>query len=158
MLRQTFALILLLLGVLLACKGAEPDAKIGEVVKFDDSEWTVVKADSVGNALQGFTEIKTTHGRFVKIEYTVVNRTKQSESILDHPKLFDDKDREFMPLDSQQMYMSDSERSITLETMSPDMPQRFFAIYDLPADSKGLRFEARALGAFGKRRKVALGI
>ena len=155
---RALLLMLSILGVLLACKTKEPaDAKVGEVVTFDDSQWTVVKAMPVGDTLNGLSEVKKTTGKFVKVEFTVTNKSKQSESILDHPKLIDDQSREFSPLDSQSLFMDEQENSITLETLSPDMMQRFFALYEVPADAKGLRFETRALAALGERRKVALG-
>lgn len=155
---RAFVLLLALVGVLLACKTKEPaDSKLGEVVTFDDSQWTVVKAMPVGDTLRGLADVKKTTGQFVKVEYTVTNKSKQSESILDHPKLIDDQGRELEPLESQSLYMDEQESSITLATLSPDVMQRFFALYEVPADAKGLRFEVRALAALGERRKVALG-
>ncbi len=156
---HAFWLMLGLLGVLLACKAnRQPDPKLGEVVTFDDSQWTVVKAQNIGNTLQGIAEMKKTTGKFIKVEFTVTNKSKQTESILAHPQIIDDQDREYGPIEAQSLFMGDREKSMTLESLSPDMMQRFFAIYEVPTDSKGLRFEARALSAFGKRRKVALGI
>jgi hypothetical protein len=156
---RAFVLLLALVGVLLACKSNRaPDPKLGEVVTFDDSQWTVVKATVLGNTLQGIAEVKKSTGKFVKVEFTVTNKSKETESILDHPKLFDDQDREYAPIEAQSLFMDEREKSLTLESLSPDMMQRFFAIYEIPVDSKGLRFEARALAAFGKRRKVVLGI
>ncbi|MEZ4225107.1 MAG: DUF4352 domain-containing protein [Polyangiaceae bacterium] len=152
-------LLIGLLAVLLACKAkAEPEPKLGEVITFDDSQWTVVKAEVLGNTLQGIGDLKKTAGKFVKVEFTVTNKSKQSETIFDHPKVIDEQNREYMPIEGQSLYLGDRDKSLTLESLSPDMMQRFVAIYEIPADSNGLRFEARALSAFGKRKKVALGI
>jgi hypothetical protein len=151
--RQAIALFILVVGALLACKSKEVDAKIGEQVKFDDSQWEVVSAKSLGTDVQGITGNKKTAGKFVKVEFKVTNLS----SILDHPKLLDDKDREFGPMDDQMLYIPDPERTITLESLPPSMLKRFSAIYELPADATGLKFQARALSAFGDKKKVVLG-
>jgi hypothetical protein len=155
--RGALFFLLGILLVLLACKGKETDAKLGEQVKFDDSVWEVVSAKIIGNNIQGLTGNKTSPGKFVKVEYKVTNSGKKDETILDHPKLIDDQNREFPPLDDQSLYMNEPEKSITLESLPPSIMKRFFAIYELPADSKGVRFEARALSAFGDKKKVVLG-
>lgn len=155
--RQAIALFILVIGALLACKSKEVDAKIGEQVKFDDSQWEVVSAKNLGTDVQGITGNKKTAGKFVKVEFKVTNLSKKEESILDHPKLLDDKDREFGPMDDQMLYIPDPERTITLESLPPSMLKRFSAIYELPADAAGLKFQARALSAFGDKKKVVLG-
>jgi hypothetical protein len=156
--RQSIAFFILVVGALLACKSKETDAKVGEVVKFDDSQWEVVSAKNLGTNLQGITGNKTSQGKFIKVEFKVTNLSKKEESILDHPKLLDDKDREFGPMDDQSLYIPDPERTITLESLPPSMMKRFSAIYEVPADAKGLVFQARALSAFGDKKKVVLGM
>jgi hypothetical protein len=54
--------------------------------------------------------------------------------------------------------MGENEHSMTLESLPPSIMKRFWAIYELPADAKGLKFETRALAAFGDTKKVALGM
>jgi hypothetical protein len=157
--RSVLLSFIVLLLALLACKSKPAnDPKLGDKVNFDDSQWQVVKADIVGNNIQGFTGNKKTSGKFLKVEFTVMNTSKQDESILAHPKVYDDQGREFGPLDDQSLYMSENETSMTLESLPPSIMKRFWAIYELPAGAKGLRFEARALAAFGDTRKVVLGI
>ena len=156
--RGALWLALIALVALLACKSKpEAEPKLGEPVKLDDSTWVVTKASVIGNSIQGLSGDKKTPGKFVKVEFTVTNNGKESESILDHPKLFDGQDREFKPLDDQSLYMGENETSMTLESLPPSILKRFWAIYELPADAKGMRFEVRALSAFGERKKVALG-
>ena len=156
--RGALGALLLLLFALLACKSTpEKEPKLGESVKLEDSTWVVAKAAVVGKTIQGLSGDKKTAGNFVKIEFTVTNNGKENESILDHPKLFDSQDREFKPLDDQSLYMGENETSMTLESLPPSIMKRFWAIYELPADAKGLKFEVRALSAFGEKKKVALG-
>ena len=144
---------------LLACKAAPPkEARIGETVTIDDSTWVVVSATNIGGELTGITGNKKTAGKFVKVEFKITNTGKKDESILDHPKVIDDQDREFRPMDDQSLYIPQPEQTLTLESLPPSIMKRFSAIYELPADAKGLRFEARELAAFGKKQKVALGI
>ena len=157
--RSVLALLAMVLLVLLACKSnPEKVPKLGETVKFDDSEWVVVSGKIIGNNITGITGNKKTSGKFVKVEFKVTNTSKQDETILDHPKLVDDQSREYKPLDDQALFIQEPEQTLTLESLPPSLMKRFSAIYEVPADGKGLRFEARALSAFGERRKVALGI
>lgn len=157
--RGTLVFLLGLLLALLACKGKpEARAKVGEVVTFDDSQWEVVGASVIGNRIQGFSGDKKTAGKFLKVDFKVTNTSKQDETILDHPRVFDDQSREFKVLDDQALYVHEPEQTLTLQSLPPSMLKRFTAIYELPVDAKGLVFEARALGAFGERRKVTLGI
>lgn len=157
--RSVLVLLAGLLVVLLACKGTpETRAKVGEVVKFDDSQWEVVGASVIGNRIQGFSGDKQTAGKFLKVDFKVTNTSKQDETILDHPRVFDDQSREFKVLDDQVLYIHEPEQALTLESLPPSMMKRFTAIYELPTDAKGLAFEARALSAFGEKRKVALGL
>jgi hypothetical protein len=157
--RGALTLLILLVGVLLACKATpEKEPKLGEVVKFDDSQWVVVKGTLIGNNINGLAGNKKTAGKFVKVDFQVTNTGKQDETILDHPKVVDDQNREFKPLDDQAMFVQEPEQTLTLESLPPSIMKRFTAIYELPADAKGLKFEARALSAFGERKKVALGI
>lgn len=157
--RGVLALFIGILLVLLACKSKpENDPKVGETVKFDDSEWVVVSGKVIGNNINGITGNKKTAGKFVKVEFKVTNTSKQDETILDHPKLIDDQSREFKPIDDQALYIQEPEQTLTLESLPPSLMKRFSAIYETPADSKGFRFEARALSAFGERKKVALGM
>lgn len=157
--RSAVAALVVLIFALLACKSTPENLpKVGEPVKFEDSTWVVTKANVVGKDIQGITGNKKTAGSFVKVEFTVTNTSKEDETILDHPKVFDAENREFKPLDDQSLYLSEGETSMTLESLPPSIMKRFWAIYELPAGAKGLLFEARALSAFGAKKKVVLGM
>lgn len=157
--RGALSWLVVLLFALLACKGKpEAQAKLGEVVAFDDSQWEVVGASVIGKQIQGFTGDKKTSGKFLKVDFKVTNTSKQDETILDHPRVFDDQSREYRVIDDQALFIHEPEQPLTLESLPPSMMKRFTAIYELPADAKGLAFEARALSAFGAKRKVSLGI
>ncbi len=157
--RSVLLSLLTLVVALLACKSAPPkEAKLGETVTFDDSAWVIVSATNIGPELTGITGNKKTAGKFVKVEFKITNTGKKDESILDHPKVVDDQGREFGPMDDQALYIPEPEQTLTLESLPPSIMKRFSALYEVPADAKGLRFEARELAAFGKKQKVALGI
>ncbi len=139
-------------------KPAAAAAKVGDTVKFDDSTWVVVSAKDIGKKLKSVLGDKTTEGKFVKVVFKVTNTTKEEERIMDHPKLLDDQGREFGNFDEASMYLPDNEKTMTLEQLPAGMPKTFSAIYEVPDDAKGLKFQARALSALGNKTLVDLGI
>jgi hypothetical protein len=155
-------------GVLQGCckctgsvdSGSDKPAKIGETVAFKgDSEWEVVDAKDFGKTIEAsndFTDPGKTKGRFIRVHYKVTNKGKKSESILEGPKLVDGKGREFETWSEGYSYLPKNGKAITLEPLPPDMEKEFYAIYEVPADAEDLKFQARALEAFGKKRTVDL--
>jgi len=48
-------------------------------------------------------------------------------------------------------------KNLTLEALPPSMYKEFYAVYEVPSDAVGFRFQARALSAFGDKILVNLG-
>ena len=135
-------------------------AKIGEMVTFKDSEWIVVTAKNAGATLSSrnaFVKPLSTSGKYVVVNFTVTNRTKKEDRILNHPVLVDAKEREFRNLDNQAFYIPEGGSTMGLEALPPDMKREFWAVYEVPADATELKFQARALSSFGGKRLVSLG-
>jgi len=139
---------------------SDKPAKLGDTVTFkNDSEWEVLDAKDFGKTIAPNSEFQDpgkTKGRFIRVHYKVTNKGKKSESILDGPKLIDGKGREFETWSESAFYMPKDGKSITLEPLPPDMSKEFYAIYEVPKDASDLKFQARALEAFGKKRLVDL--
>lgn len=135
-------------------------AAIGDVVKFEDSEWTVVSARGLGSTLRGgeFVEAKQSEGKFVYVRFKVKNITNEEESILFTPAITDSKGRRYEQFDEQAFYLPDNENSMTMEQLPSGLPKTFSAIFEIPPDATGINFMARNFAAFGKEeRPVSLG-
>lgn len=141
-------------------KQSDKPAVIGDLIKFDDSEWTVVTARQLGSTLQGgqFTEAKQSEGKFVYVRFKVKNITNEQESILFTPAITDSKGRRYEEFDEQAFYLPDDEKSMTMEQLPSGLPKTFSAIFELPPDAKGISFMARNFATLGKEEKrVSLG-
>jgi hypothetical protein len=135
-------------------------ASIGDVVKFEDSEWTVIAARQMGSTLRGgqFTEPNQSEGQFIYVKFRVKNVTNEQESILFTPAITDSKGRRYEQFDEQAFYLPDDENSMTLEQLPSGLPKTFSAIFEIPLDATGIRFMVRNFAAFGKEeRAVSLG-
>lgn len=135
-------------------------AAIGDVIKFEDSEWTVLSARDLGSTLRGgqFTEPKQSEGKFVYVKFKVKNITNEEESILFTPAITDSKGRRYEQFDEQAFYLPDNENSMTMEQLPSGLPKTFSAIFEIPPDAKGINFMSRNFAAFGKEEKaVSLG-
>jgi len=133
---------------------------IGDVVKFDDSKWIVVAAKDNGSILKSnnmFQKEASTDGKFITVRFKVKNLTKTEDRIMDTPKLIDSQGREFKEYDSQSFYIPEGAKTLTLEALPPSMYKEFYAVYEVPSDAVGFRFQARALSAFGDKILVNLG-
>lgn len=168
---QVLGAMLVILGALLACKGGSSSSgsgssstpqKIGETVTFDDSDWVVTEAKDAGKVLKSNSEFneeeKKTDGRFIQVHYKVTNKGKKEEMLLDHPKVVDDKGREFGPIDMESFYVPAKSKSIGLDTLPPSMPREYWTVIEVPADAKGLKFEVHGFGLLGDKKTVDLGL
>ena len=134
--------------------------KIGEKVAFDDSEWTVLSAKNAGSAVEPkspFGKSATTEGNFIFVVYKVKNTTKREKSILVTPVLVDSESREFNPYRHQANYLEPSAETITLEALPANIPKTYHAMYEVPAESKGLKFQVRSLSIMTEYKLVSLG-
>jgi zinc-ribbon domain len=143
-----------------AAAAPEIQYKIGDKVELSDSDWTVVGAKDSGKKLKSnnqFQEDAKTDGRFVVVNFRVVNKTPKEERIMDHPALVDSRGREFKDYDHQAFYLPEKAKTMEMEALPSSMPREFWAIYEVPADATGLRFGARELGFSPEKKYVALG-
>jgi hypothetical protein len=132
--------------------------EIGDTVQFADSKWIVEKAQNLGNFLNGgdFFEGKRSSGKFVFVEFRIVNTTNEEEQILFTPKLVDSNGRKFNQMSESILYLPDGSEEMTLSQLPPGVTKTFRAIYEVAGDASGLSFEARSLGFRPKYALISL--
>jgi hypothetical protein len=121
---------------------------IGEIVKFDDSEWIILSAQNLGQEIKSNNLIlddATTNGKFIIIQYSVKNLSKKGELIFETPVLVDSEGREFNEYDNQEFYLPASAKTLMGESLPPSIIKKFYAIYEVAQDSNDLKFRARSL-------------
>lgn len=149
-----------------ACKAhgtsntSSADAKLNEVVTFDDAQWVVVEAKDLGKTLKSHDskeEDKTTKGRFVEVHYKVTNKTDKEQMLVDPPKIVDDKNNELAALETEAFYVPANAKALGLSTLLPNVTNEFWTVIEAPADAKGLKFQVRSI-APSKTKNVDLGL
>lgn len=124
-------------------------AKIGDEISFDnDSTWVVLSAEDKGNSLTSnnqFVKDAQTDGKFILVRFKVSNLTNKEERLFSGPKLIDSKGREFKSYDKQSFFIPKGAKTMSLEAIPAGLPREFYAVYEVPADANGLRFQARDL-------------
>jgi len=133
---------------------------LGDIVTFDDSEWTVIEVKDEGYYLHSsyqFQEPAKTEGKFVMVIFQVENKTKKEERIAVTPKIIDSQGREFSQYDEQSFYIPKSGKTIASESLPPNIPKKFYGIYEIPKDATDLKFETRSLSMYGEKKIVYLG-
>jgi hypothetical protein len=145
-------------------KAAEPlpeIQKIGDTVKFDDSEWIVLAATNKGRRLKSNNRFRkdavSDGGIYFIVQFKVRNLTKKEERILDTPKIKDDLGREFKMIDMQSFYIPKGAESMGLDALPSGLPKTFYGAFEAAGDAKTLYFEARSLSAFPDKKLVLLG-
>jgi hypothetical protein len=135
-------------------------SKIGDTIKFDDSEWSVIEAKDKGKTLKSnnqFEENAKSDGKFVLVHFKVKNTTNKEDRIMDGPKVVDSQGREFKNYDNEAFFIPNNTKTLGLEALPSSISKDFWAVYEVAPDSKGMSFEARALSAMGDKKLVALG-
>jgi hypothetical protein len=125
-------------------------AKIGEEVSFKDSTWVVIGAEDKGGLLKSnnqFQEDARTGGKYIMVQFKVTNLGKKEQRIINTPKLIDSEGREYKDLDNQTFYIPQGAKTMALEAIPAGLPREFHAVYEIPGDAKGLRFQARDLSS-----------
>lgn len=161
--------IVLVLGLLVAScakREAAPSAAservthMGEPLKLDDSTWTVLDAKDLGKTLRGPGSIdpKESRGRFVLVRFSVINRHKAPESVLDPPTIVDDQGRETERFSMEALYVPPPAQTLGIEPLAPNAQREFATLFDVPADAKNLKLQIRGLGIVGGKRSVELGL
>ena len=126
----------------------KPNYKIGDLIKFSDSEWTIVSAVNNGKTLKSnnmFKDDALTEGKFITICYKVKNITNKEIRILDTPKLLDSKVREYNYYDEQVFYIPENAKDLKYAPLPPDITKKFYSVFEVPSDAKNLKFQALSL-------------
>ncbi len=132
---------------------------VGDKVKFDDSEWEVVTAREAGSVLMGsFGQSKRTDGKFIYVQFKVLNTTSEQQMVLRTPALQDSKERKFKELGGIELYLEEGEKGMTLEQLPAGLPKKFAAVFEVPSDANGFMFLTTSLSKFRQEEKgVKLG-
>lgn len=134
---------------------------VGETVTLNDSEWTVVRAQDLGNRLPGndFSDPKTTEGKFVYVQFKVKNNTNEEQAVLFTPAVQDAKGRRYEELDWSSFYLPGEETGMAMESLPAGLPKTFSAIFEMPKDAVDLVFLARNFDFLKKKEKqISLGL
>ncbi len=157
----TICMVIVIGITLLACTdknkknkdGAKEEAKdqtpkIGDEVSFKDSKWVVLKAEDKGTTLRSNNQFQgdaQTTGKFILVHFKVTNLDKKEQRIINTPKLIDSTGREFKDYDNQAFFIPDGAKTMAVEALPSSLTKEFYAVYEVPADAKGLRFQTRDL-------------
>jgi len=152
--------------MLVACSKREasstaPSTKVGEPLKLEDSTWIVVDVKDVGKKVEpnnAFAESKETTGHFVLVRYKVTNRGKKPESILEPPKMLDDKAREYSRDDGEALYVPPKSKTLGIEQLDPGVEKEYATLFDVPSGAQGLKLQVRGFSLLGEKRLVELGL
>ena len=132
-------------------EGAKASAKIGDEIQFGgDSTWVVLAAEDKGTAITSNNPLQQdaqTTGRFILVHFKVTNLGKKEQRIVNTPKLIDSQQREFKNYDHQTFYIPKGGETMTGKAIPASLAKEFYAVYEVPPDAKGLRFQTRDLSS-----------
>jgi len=140
---------------------SEKIVHVGEPLELEDSRWTVIEAKDLGKSLRPnntYAEPKDTSGHFVLVRFKVINRHKNPESVLEPPKIVDDKSHEIERMALESLYVPSSSQTLGIEPLPPAVEKEFASIFDCPADAKNLKLQVRGLGLLTAKRSVDLAL
>ena len=113
----------------------------------------------MGNTLEAidrWSDDKTTTGKFIKVRFTVKNIGKEVKTITDL-RLFDNEDREFMTYSSIFGYIEEGEELLIADNINPGLERTYTVIYEVPTDSKGFILEVTNLEFMSDKAYISLG-
>lgn len=119
-----------------------PLPAIGQEVKVGNVIWKVTKARAIGKLIKSgnqFIPDLVTSGHFVDLRYEITN-TSDSALTIGRADLLDTRNRRFSPGLASQVFID--EPCNTEASLNPGLSTSCEAIYDVPNDATGLRFEA----------------
>ena len=134
--------------------------KIGDLIKFDDSEWIIASAWNNGKKMESnliFQEDATTEGMFITVCFKVKNLNNTEVTIIDTPKLIDSQGREFSEYTNEAWYVPKNTHTIEFESLPPGLTKQYYAIFEVPADANNFKFQAQALARNGDQIPVSIG-
>lgn len=129
----------------------EKTYKVGEEVTVKDVKWKVEKA-TTATTLKGIIENKPTQGKYVVVNVTVENLGKDLKSVTGL-KVIDSKGREYTA-SSESFQNLGAEQMFLLSNLNPNVPQTFADVYEVPADSEGLKLKVGDLSFLGSEEAL----
>ncbi len=163
-----FLVLVLVFGFGLACNGESSTKEVskenpysaGESITINNEvNWKILSAKDLGDTLEAIDEWsddKTTTGKFIKVRFTVKNVGKEMKTLTDL-KLFDNEDREFVTYDESFGYIEEEEELFLLENINPGMEKTCTVIYEVPKDSKDFILEITNLEWTSDKAYISLG-
>lgn len=146
---------------------ASSGAKLNELVKFANSEWTVLKALPKGRHLASNNQFQKAasidEGKFVLVAFKVKNGLS-AKAFIKEPKIRDAQGRTFEPFEEGAFYVPDGKKTAGIgEDVPPSMTREFWEPYQVADDSTGLTLLTHDLGGdmfddSGPETAVALGL
>lgn len=132
-----------------------PIPVIGQDVIVDQVRWKVISAENMGDVLESdnqFVGEKKTSGVFVEVRFELENLSNDMLSFtgLD---LVDDQNREFTSSSDGLMFIDKAERCV-FENLNPNIVKSCSAIYEVPANAKGLKARVGDLKMFGAQEAL----
>ncbi|MDO9153094.1 MAG: hypothetical protein Q7U47_05195 [Paludibacter sp.] len=144
-----------------ASEAQNPNYKIRDLIKFDDSEWIIVSALNNGKTLEStnpFKDDALTEGKFITIYYKVKNISKKEVRFgSDTPILIDSQGREYNNYNEQVFYTPKETKILEFETLPPGITKEFYSIFEVADDAKNLKFQALSFIKNGDKILVNLG-
>ena len=146
-------------------EGAEIGSKenpysINESITINNEvNWKILSAEDLGGTLEAidrWSDDKTTTGKFIKVRFTVKNIGKEVKTITDL-RLFDNEDREFMTYSSIFGYIEEGEELLIADNINPGLERTYTVIYEVPTDSKGFILEVTNLEFMSDKAYISLG-
>jgi hypothetical protein len=132
---------------------------IGDDVKVGDITWKVLTAENLGQVLKSnnqFIDDVKTSGSFVSVRYQVTNGGTAA-TYYTAPDLLDSTERKFSSSSNVLFFIPDDEQCI-FEELNPGISKTCQAVYEVPADAKGLTAKVTGLSLFGGDEQVDLGL
>ena len=125
----------------------------------NEVNWKILSAEDLGDTLEAidrWSDDKTTTGKFIKVRFTVKNVGKKMKTLTDL-KLFDNEDREFVTYDESFGYIEEEEELFLLENINPGMEKTCTVVYEVPKDSKDFILEITNLEWTSDKAYISLG-
>jgi len=125
----------------------------------NEVNWKILSAEDLGGTLEAidrWSDDKTTTGKFIKVRFTVKNVGKEMKTITDL-RLFDNEDREFTIYSESFGYIEDEEELFLLDNINPGLERTYTVVYEVPADSKDFILEITNLEFMSDKAYISLG-
>ncbi|MCK9578949.1 MAG: DUF4064 domain-containing protein [Methanoregula sp.] len=120
-----------------------PTVKVGEDLRIGDVRWKVLTAENKGSTLKSnnlLVDNKTTVGRFVMVVFEVENLGNEAKT-LSVLKLYDKTGKTFVPITNTAFFVPEGEKTLVFETINPNVPKQYVAIYEVPNEMGGSKVE-----------------